>query len=220
MNNLLILYQITENFNQTSKKCWETYCIKNNIKFLYFNDIVNSNLDRTNQIFYFFKILESNNLKFDQICFVSDTTLISKNTPNPFNMTNNKLTFAEWDGDFGYLLNNIEIYKQYYFKDKIVDFNRFFDIGFFIINNSHKEIFNNITSFLEKNYNELKNKLDTSFIPQNFFFDCEYNKLPYTYNMIDMNRKEIVFDENLIKLGNIFNFKLNFEMFEHSSKFI
>lgn len=220
MNNLLVLYQTFETQNIKSKMCWERYCLNNNIKFLYFNDIVNSNLDRTNQIFYFYKILESNNLQFDQICFVSDMTIINQKTINLFTLTNNKLTFAAWDGDFGYLLNNIELYQRHVFDNKIVDFNRFFDLGFFIVNKSHDKIFENIITFLENNFVQLKNKLDTSFIPQNFFFECEYNKLPYTYNMIDMSRKEIVFDKNFVKLGNIFNFKLNSEMMESATNFL
>ena len=87
---------------------------------------------------------------------------------------------------FGYLLNNIELYQSY-FKKENLDFTRFFDLGFFIVQQQHETIFNNILQFLNANYEKIKHQFNTTFIPQNFFFDCEYNKLPYTYNMIDMN---------------------------------
>lgn len=210
MNNYIVLYQVGETPNQSSFRNWKFYCDKYGLKLIYLTDIINPNFDRTNQIFYIFQIFKQNNIDYDNICFVSDVTLINKNTDNLFKLTNNKLTFAEWDGDFGYLWNNIELYQNY-FKKESLDYTRFFDLGFFVIQKQHEIIFDKILSFLNDNYQELKSKLDTTFIPQNFFFDCEYNKLPYTYNMIDMNRKEIVVDKNLSKLGNIFNFRLSLE---------
>lgn len=207
MNNLVVLYQSEEVSNDISFISWKKYCDKHNLKLINFNHVVNSKLDRLNQIFYFYKIIESNNLDVDNVMFVSDTTLVKTETDNLFKNYNKKLTFAEWDSDFGYLFNNIEIYNQIFFKKENIDFTKFFDFGFFITNKTHREIFEKIISFLENNYEQIVGKLDTTFIPQNFFFDCEYNKLSYTYNMIDMYRKEIVIDKNLYKLGNIFNFK-------------
>lgn len=207
MNNLLVLYQVDSVPNQSSFLSWKKYCEKYNIKLNYFNHIVNNNLDRTNQIFYFYKILENNNLDVDNITFVADTTLVNQNTPNIFSITDSKLTFAEWDSDFAYLFTNLEIYNDFYFKLNNLDFTRFFDLSFFVVNKSHKQIFENILNFFDENYEEIKSKLDTSFIPQNFFFDCEYKKLPYNWNMLDMFRKELTLDTNLKKIGYIFNFK-------------
>lgn len=208
MNNLLVLYQSSNDSNEFSYYNWKIYCKKQNIKFLHFTHIVNSALDRSNQIFYIYKILEENNMFFDNIAFASDNTMINSLTPNVFDIvSDNKLTFAEWDGDFAYLLTNIETYNKIYFKIDNLDFTKFFDFGFFIVNKSHRHIFDNIIKFLEQNYSSIVGKLDTTFIPQNFFFNVEYNKLPYTYNMIDMYRKEIQMDENIKKLGNIFNFR-------------
>ena len=96
----------------------------------------------------------------------------------------------------------------------------FFDFGFFIVQKQHEFIFDKIIQFLTDNYQTLKVQLDTTFIPQNFFFDCEYNKLPYTYNMIDMNRKEIPIDSNLSKFGKIFNFRLNLDSMKIASNFL
>lgn len=206
MNNYIVLYQSDVNRNDISLKSWKQYCNLYNINLFYLTDIINPKLDRINQIFYIFEIFKQNNVDFENICLVSDSTLINKKTKNIFELSNNKLTFAEWDSDFGYLWNNIELYQNF-FKKENLDFTRFFDLGFFIVQKQHDFIFNNIINFLNLNYEKLKTQLDTTFIPQNFFFDCEYNKLPYTYNMIDMVRKEIVFDENIGLLGNVFNFK-------------
>lgn len=208
MNNYVVLYQTGDKENNVSLKNWKSYCDKHNIKLIYLTDIINPNFDRINQIFYIFEIFKQNEIEFDNICLVSDTTLINQKTKNLFELANNKLTFAEWDSDFGYLWNNIELYQNY-FKKESLDYTRFFDLGFFIVQKQHESIFNEILKFLTVNFQKLKVQFDTSFIPQNFFFNCEYNKLSYTYNMIDMNRKEIVIDKHLPKLGNIFNFKFN-----------
>lgn len=208
MNNYIVLYQTDNIPNNLALSNWKSYCDKHNINLIYLTDIINPSLDRINQIFYIFKIFKQNDINFDNICLVSDTTLINQKTDNIFKLSNNRLTFAEWDGDFGHLWNNIEVYQQH-FKKESLDYTRFFDLGFFIIQKQHEFIFDKILEFLTVNYQQLKSQLDTTFIPQNFFFDCEYNKLPYTYNMIDMNRKEIVIDKDFAKLGNIFNFRLS-----------
>lgn len=209
MNNFIILYQSGEEKNELSLNSWKLYAEKINVKLIYLSDIINKNLNRDNQFFYIFSALNENGINYDNLCIVSDNTLINNSTQNVFNLTDGKLTFAEWDSDFGYLWTNIELYNDLFFKKQNIDPFRFFDFSFFIVQKQHEIIFEKIKKFMEKNYENLKNKLDTSFIPQNFFFDCEYNKLPYVYNMIDMNRKEIVIDKNLNKMGYILNFKNN-----------
>lgn len=220
MNNFVILYQTGEQLNQLSYKSWTAYCNTHSLKLICLTDIVNPSFDRINQIFYIFKLLKNSEIEFDNICLVSDTTLVNKNTKNIFDLSNNKLTFAEWDSDFNYLLTNLELYQLHVFNNKKVDFSRFFDLGMFIVNKSHEFIFDQIINFLENNYNRLINNLDVTFIPQNFFFECEYNKLPYVYNMIDIGRKEIVIDSNLSKLGNIFNFRLELNLMSEASNFL
>jgi len=220
MNNFVVLYQSAEQLNQLSYESWKKYCESHNLKLICLTDIVNPTFDRTNQIFYMFKLLKNSAVSFDNICLVRDTTLVNKNTENIFDLSNNKLTFAEWDSDFSYLLTNIELYQQHVFNNKKVDFSRFFDLSVFVVNKSHEQIFDQILNFLEENYQNLINKLDLKFIPQNFFFDGEYNKLPYVYNMIDINRKEIPIDSNLSKFGKIFNFELNPDLMSIASTFL
>lgn len=220
MNNFVILYQTGERLNQLSHTSWTNYCNTHNLKLICLTDIVNPMFDRINQIFYIFKLLKNSEVKFDNICLVSDTTLVNKTTENIFDLTNNKLTFAEWDSDFNYLLTNLELYQLHAFNNKKVDFSRFFDLGMFVVNKSHEETFDKILEFLQNNYNKLINNLDLTFVPQNFFFDGEYNKLPYVYNMIDISRKEIPIDSNLPKFGKIFNFRLNMDVMPTASSFL
>lgn len=219
MNNYIVLYQTDNIPNNLALSNWKSYCDKYNINLIYLTDIVNPSLDRINQIFYVFKIFKQNDINFDNICLVSDTTLINQKTDNIFKLSNNRLTFAEWDGDFGHLWNNIEVYQQH-FKKESLDYTRFFDLGFFIIQKQHEFIFDKILKFITANYQQLKSQVDTTFIPHNFFFDCDYNKLPYVYNMIDMSRKEIQIDCNLAKLGKIFNFRLEPHLMEAAVGFL
>ena len=219
MNNYIVLYQTDNVPNNLSLANWKSYCAKHNINLIYLTDIINPSFDRINQIFYIFKIFKQNAIDFDNICLVSDSTLINQKTDDLFKLSNNKLTFAEWDSDFGHMWNNIELYQEH-FKKEALDYTRFFDFGFFIVQKQHEFIFDKVLQFLTDNYQTLKVQLDTTFIPQNFFFDCEYNKLPYTYNMIDMNRKEIPIDSNLSKFGKIFNFRLNLDSMKIASNFL
>lgn len=195
MNNIVILYQSGSDQNEISLSNWKKYCDKYNLPLIYITDIVNPTVERYKQIFYIFDILKENQIEFDQICLVSDSTLINLSTPNLFNQTDGKLTFAEWDSDFGYLLTQIENYQKNVFQGKLVDYSRFFDFGFFIVNKTHENIFKTICQNLQHN-----------FVGLNFFFDCEYKKLPYTYNMIDIQRKEALDNYRFIKLGNVYNF--------------
>lgn len=205
MNNLVILYKSDKTPNAISKQNWESYCKLHDIQYVYFDHIINQNISNIDQIFYIYNILEHNNIEYNQLALVSDSTLINLKTPNIFSLTNGKLTFAEWDGDFQYLLSNMEVYNELYFKTT-PDFTRFFDMGFFIVNHDHKDIFSKIISFMDINYKTLHTKLDTTFIPHNFFFKCEYTKLSYNYNMIDMERKEILQNKYFKELGYIYNF--------------
>lgn len=220
MNNFVILYQTGDQLNQLSYTSWKRYCDNHSLKLICLTDIINPRFDRINQIFYIFKVLKNNEVDFDNVCLVSDTTLVSKFTENIFELSNNKLTFVEWDSDFNYLFTHLELYQQYIFDDKKVDFSRFFDLGLFVVNKSHEQIFDEVVSFLEKNYYRLVDNLDITFIPQNFFFNCEYNKLPYVYNMIDIDRKEIPIDSNLSKFGKVFNFRLNMNSMPIASTFL
>lgn len=220
MNNFVILYQTGNELNQQSYKSWLRYCNIHNLNLICLTDTVNHEFDRINQIFYIFKILKNSDINFNNLCLVSDTTLVNKNTENIFDLSKDTLTFAEWDSNFDYLFTNIELYNQHFFKNKKIDFSRFFDFGLFVVNKSHEHEFDQILSFLEKNYKSLYNNLDLTFIPQNFFFEGKYNKLPYVYNMIDMNRKEIVIDSNLPKLGKIFNFGSDLNSLTIASNFL
>lgn len=220
MNNFVILYQTGEQLNQLSYKSWKKYCDTHNLKLICLTDVINPTFDRINQIFYIFKLLKNSEVEFDNICLISDTTLVNKTTENIFNLSDNKLTFTEWDSDFNYLLTNLELYQLHVFNNKKVDFSRFFDFGVFVVNKSHEKIFDEILKFLENNYDKLINNLDLTFVPQNFFFNCEYNKLPYVYNMIDISRKEIPIDSNLSKFGKIFNFRLNMDLMSAASSFL
>ena len=130
MNNYIVLYQTDNVPNNLSLANWKSYCAKHNINLIYLTDIINPSFDRINQIFYIFKIFKQNAIDFDNICLVSDSTLINQKTDDLFKLSNNKLTFAEWDSDFGHMWNNIELYQEH-FKKEALDYTRFFDFGFF-----------------------------------------------------------------------------------------
>ena len=86
MNNYIVLYQTDNIPNNLSLTNWKLYCAKHNINLIYLTDIINPSFDRINQIFYIFKIFKQNAIDFDNICLVSDSTLINQKTDDLFNM--------------------------------------------------------------------------------------------------------------------------------------
>ena len=97
MNNFVVLYQSGEQLNQLSYESWKKYCELHNLKLICLTDIVNPIFDRTNQIFYMFKLLKNSAVSFDNVCLVRDTTLVNKNTENIFDLSNNILLLLKSD---------------------------------------------------------------------------------------------------------------------------
>ena len=150
------------------------------------------------QRYHLFKILESNNIEYNQVLMVDCDTIINPDTPNFFEMTENKyvgvldLGCWEWTG------RSLRHYKDMFDNFK-VDRGMYFNGGFQIVNESHKEFFDEVLDFYFTNQDILREKqkagLGTDQTPINYLVQTkgiDLKLFPSTYNLHHMSSKNLL----------------------------
>jgi hypothetical protein len=201
---------------QFSIKSWKNWCDKNNCDLFVLNDLLFpiEDIGLCWQRYYLFDILESNNIKYNQILMVDADTIVHPNCPNFFNETDNKLCGVKIEGSYDWIFRSIENYSKYIFNNHKLKWWNYIDCGFILVNQSHKHFFKKITEFYWNNKENLKEieKLHggTDQTPFSFLVELEnidIKLFPYQYNMIDLSRKEILRDDLVFtKCGWIYQF--------------
>ena len=200
-----------------SIKSWEKWCEKNNCELFVLTDLLlpKEQMAICWQRYYLFDILEANDIKYDQILMVDADTIVHPDCPNFFEMTDGKMCGVHNEGSYDWIIRSIENYGKYFFNGHILDFWKYIDCGFVIINEKHKQFFKEVTDFHNQNakmLSEVEKKwhAGTDQTPVNFLthtLDIDYKKLPYEYNMCDMFRKELLDnDMTLTKMGWIYQY--------------
>lgn len=144
------------NAYQYSISSWKKWAEKHNAEVLVWDTPLYTWEDMTIpwQRYYLFKILEHNNIDYDQILMVDSDTVVHPDTPNFFEFTERKyvgvldLGCWEWTG------RSIRHYKDLFNGFKI-DRGIYFNGGFQIVNETHKPFFDKVIEF----YNEHKDVL-------------------------------------------------------------
>ena len=202
---------------ELSTKSWATWCKKNNIEHfvltehIYDLDYMNANCHK----FFVLELLEKQGVDYDQVCIVDADTIVHPKCPNFFELTDNKFTGVHCDASYDWVIRSLENYSKYAFGGFMSKFYNYIDCGFMVVNESHKEFFKNITNFYHENselLKEIETKLHvgTDQTPVNILVEREnidLKLLPYEFNMVDMNRKEILTPDLLFtKIGWIYQF--------------
>ena len=196
---------------------WRKWCNKNDCELFVLNDLIlpNDEMAVCWQRWYIFDLLEANGIEYDQILSVDADTIVHPDTPNFFEMTNHNFTVVDFDGSWDWVLRSLESYSKFVFGGEMIDWWKYFDSGFWIVNKKHKEFAKSMTDFYHNNKDlliEMENKfhLGTEQTPLNFMIQTsghEMTFLPYEFNMNDMNRKEILHDDLLFtKVGWVYQF--------------
>ena len=200
-----------------SVKSWDKWCKKNNHELfileerIYPKNIMNPNWHKM----FVFDLLESNQIKYDQVLIADADTIIHPNSPDIFSISNNKLCAVRNIGSMDWVCRSYENYKKHLFPDINYSPLEYFNSGILILNKSHKDFYKKILDFYLTNHELVKNIQQTYFVGTdqpiiNFFVrqeKIELNLLPYEWNMQDMNRFEIL-DNNLsyVDHGLIYHF--------------
>ena len=196
---------------------WKQWCEKNDCDLVVMDEPICpvSEMKITWQRYYALDILDNSGIDYDQVLMVDADTIIHPDTPNFFKMTDGKLCGVEFDGSWDWVLRSVENYSKHIFEDYMMDWWRYFDCGFIVVNQNHKELFKSITDFYHNNSQNLIQMQNTYHggtdqTPVNMLINklgIDFKLLPYEFNMNDMNRKELYGDDLLFtKVGWIYQY--------------
>ena len=178
---------------------------------IYPEDYMNANWHKL----FVFQLLEESGISYNQILIADADTIIHPQSPNPFELTDNKFSVVPSYGSFDWVCRSIENYKKHLFPDIDVPLWEYFNSGIIICNKKHKDFYDKIIDFYLDNRDNIVKLQETygvgtdqpilNFFVQKENVDCKY--LPYEWNMQDMNRTELL-DEDLTftKIGWIYHF--------------
>ena len=179
---------------------WKSWAKKNNADVLVWDKPLYTWEEMTIpwQRYHLFKILEHNEIEFNQILMVYSDTIVHPNTPNFFEMTERKyvgvldLGCWEWTG------RSIRHYRDLFDGYKL-DRGMYFNGGFQIVNESHREFFDMVLDFYKKNKSILvekqKSGLGTDQTPINYLIqmnNIDLKLFPSTYNLHHMSSKNLL----------------------------
>ena len=179
---------------------WKGWAEKNNADVLVWDTPLYSWEEMTIpwQRYHLFKILDHNEIKFDQILMVDSDTIVHPDTPNFFEFTERKyvgvldLGCWEWTG------RSLRHYKELFDGYKL-DRGLYFNGGFQIVNETHKEFFDKVLEFYNENQQILvekqKSGLGTDQTPINYLVQqsgIDLKLFPSTYNLHHMVSKNLL----------------------------
>ena len=193
---------------------WRWWCEKNNVELFILNEELTDSkyMKPTWQRWYVLDILELNNINYDQVAMVDVDTMVKWDTPNFFEMTDNKFSAVVDNDNIGWIKQSIDGYRHF-FKSNL-DWTGYFNCGFVVLNRKHKELCNSIIDFWDNNAGELvllqstlskgTDQTPVNYIVKESEFDVNY--LPKTFNLTHFNRKEILNDLMFIDCGYVWHF--------------
>ena len=168
------------------------------------------------QRYYLFDLLDASELKFNQICIVDADTIIHPDAPDFFKLTENKYTLVHDDGNFDWIIRSMENYNKHLFTDQpIFNWYEYFNSGFQVVNNTHRDFFKTMRDFYIENSEMISwcqktYGVGTDQTPLNYLLrkhKIETKALPYSFNMSCMAAKECLNEQMLhTKAGHIMHF--------------
>jgi len=188
-----------------SIKSWSNWCKKNNCELFVMQELIHDyeEMKITWQRYYVLELLENSGIEYDQVCMVDADTIVHPDCPNFFEMTNHKYTGVHNEGSYDWILRSIENYSKHIFQGREIDWWKYINGGFQIVNKKHKFMFKSMIEFYNNNKDNLITMQNTYHTgtdqtPMNFMLqtnNIETTLLPYEFNMIDLNRKELLTEQ-------------------------
>ena len=183
---------------------WKAWAKKNGHEVYVMSDLLcpESQMLITWQRWQVLNILEHNDIEYDQVLVVDADSIVHPDCPNFFEMTDNKFTSVLTDGDFEWMNRAINGYSKMFFdKEFCIPSYEFFMTGFVIINKTHKEFFDKVFDFYEKNRQKIIDSYDILLTGSDITlmncmrkeFGLEMNLLPRQFGMMDMVRKQLFY---------------------------
>lgn len=228
-------------FVKNCKYSWQKFCQKYDIEFLEITDPITSfnNIPPQAQKMWVYDILEYNNIAYDQAALVDYDSFALPHCPNFFDLSDRKFC-AVPDNGFGPQLNRlIRLFKDAWYKNSPVNWDNYFNSGFFIFNKDHYNVFKTSIEFYNENRTQFAqlNKSDDlndqtifNFVLHDLghelkLFPRSYNVLDwhcknFFYNYIDEKGREINAEQNIRDCINIFHLTGDYEFRDSASNFL
>ena len=139
-------------------KTWEYWCKMNDCIFFlfdepYMEDVEKYRINWQKEVFVF-DILEKNNIDYDQILILDSTCMIRWDTPNFFELTDHKFTVSRDMDNLRWIYNSVQGYKEF-FDGFECDIKKYFNSGFVIFNEKHRDFFESFKQMYLDNVDEL-----------------------------------------------------------------
>ena len=140
-------------------RSWEVWCKKNDVEiFVLDQELRDRNtMKPTWQRWHVLEILEHNGIEYDQVALVDIDTMIHPDAPNFFKLTDRGFGVVGEDVMVEWIHNSITGYQDM-FPDVHFDWTTYWNNGFIVINEAHKELCKAITDFYYANEAELRNR--------------------------------------------------------------
>lgn len=138
---------------------WKHWCDNHNVEIFILDTPLYSKelMKPTWQRWHVLEILEANNIEYDQVALVDADTLIHPEAPNFFELTDHEFCGVHDDLMVEWVHNSIKGYKDM-FPDVDLNWTKYFNCGFVVINEKHKDLCKQITDFYYANLEELRNR--------------------------------------------------------------
>lgn len=186
---------------------FKRWCDKRNYQLVVLEEpIFDASVMKPNFYRYFcFDLLENSGIEYDQILLTDADAVIHPNCPDFFKLTNNQLTVTHTDGSYDWTVRSMENYGYEIFG-KNFNLWKYFNAGFIVLNESHKDLLKSFTNFYLENQEKIRHiqeqyKTGTDQPLINHFvhnvFNIPVNILPYRYCMADLYGKNLLSDDML-----------------------
>lgn len=186
---------------------FKRWCDKRNYQLVVLEEpIFDVSVMKPNFYRYFcFDLLENSGIEYDQILLTDADAVIHPDCPDFFKLTNNQLTVTHTDGSYDWTVRSMENYGYEIFG-KNFNLWKYFNAGFIVLNESHKDLLKSFTNFYLENQEKIRHiqeqyKTGTDQPLINHFvhnvFNIPVNILPYRYCMADLYGKNLLSDDML-----------------------
>lgn len=186
---------------------FKKWCDKRNYQLVVLEEpIFDASIMKPNFYRYFcFDLLENSRIEYDQILLTDADAIIHPDCPDFFKLTDNQLTVTHTDGSYDWTVRSMENYGYEIFG-KNFNLWKYFNAGFIVLNESHKELLKSFTNFYLENQEKIRHiqeqyKTGTDQPLINHFvhnvFNIPVNILPYRYCMADLYNKNLLTDDLL-----------------------
>lgn len=193
---------------------WNYWCKKHNVDIFILEDPLYDKplMKPTWQRWHVLEILDANNIDYNQVALVDVDTLIHPDAPNFFDLTNYELSAVQDDLMVEWVHNSIKGYKDF-FPDIELNWTKYFNCGFVVINKKHTELCKQITDFYYTNLSELRERQHTTVkkgsdqTPVNYMANRfgKINFLDKRWNFTHLHQRGVL-NQILPEVGYIYHF--------------